>query len=187
MARQEGILGTPHTIRQRIRPVSGRNQMKSNYLFTMTLFLTIVANNPCHANRITDAVNALQKAYPKFHWQPQTAVEIDIDADGIRDTAVLGVAEKAAAVGIFLGSSSKSSRTRLFEFTRGCSSKCVMCDDTARLMVEKQSGAPKDVLEELPQGYRICRNCFEITVDDSLCDPIHIYWNHKKKDLDWWR
>jgi hypothetical protein len=161
--------------------------MKSFYLFIITLLCTFSISRPCCAVVIVDDVSALQKAYPKFHWQAQTAVSIDIDADSFMDVAVLGVAKDSAAVGISLGSSSKSSRTRLFEFTRGCNSKCVMCADTASLIVEKQTEAPKEVLEELPQGYRICRKCFEITFDDSLCDPIHIYWNHKTKDLDWWR
>ncbi len=62
-----------------------------------------------------------------------------------------------------------------------------ICGKTAKLLVEKQSKAPKDALEEFPEGYRICQKCFEIAVDDGLCDPIHIYWNHKTKELDWWR
>jgi hypothetical protein len=151
------------------------------------LFMTAILSPPCYADQKSDAVKALQKAYPKLKWQADSAVIVDINADGIKDVAVLGYAGKTAAVGICLGSKTKLDQAKILEFSRGGQEQRGMCGKTAKLLVEKQSEAPKEAVEEFPEGYRICRKCFEIAVDDGLCDPIHIYWNHKTKELDWWR
>ncbi len=151
------------------------------------LFMIVILSPPCNADQKSDAVKALQKAYPKFKWQTDSAIIVDINADGFKDVAVLGYAEKTAAVGICLGSKTKLNQTRILEFSRGGQEQRGMCGKTAKLLVEKQSEAPKEAIEEFPEGYRICKKCFEIAVDDGLCDPIHIYWNLKTRELDWWR
>ena len=112
---------------------------------------------------------------------------IDINADGFNDIAALGYTDNKAAVGIVLGSPSKSLNTKILDFDRGRHTQRGMCGKTAKLLVEKQSEAPKEALGIIPEGYRICDKCFEIAVDDGLCDPIHIYWNYKANELGWWR
>ena len=152
-----------------------------------TLFIMATFIPPCFADQKSGAVSTLQKAHPKIKWQPSSVVIIDINADGVKDVVVLGYAEKTAAVGIVLGSTKKSNQIKILEFARDGQVQRGICGKTAKLLVEKQSEAPKEALEDFPEGYRICKKCFEIAVDDGLCDPIHIYWNHKTKELDWWR
>ena len=161
--------------------------MKPLFPVVAALFMIATLLPPCFADQKSEAVKALQKTYPKYKWQSNSIVYLDINADGFKDVAVLGYADKSAAVGVFFGSSAKSNQTKILEFARGGQEQRGMCSKTAKLLVEKQSNHPKEATEEFPEGYRICKRCFEIAVDDGLCDPIHIYWNHKTKALDWWR
>lgn len=147
----------------------------------------IISVHVCQADSITVAIKALQKAYPKFSWQKDTAVVVVINADGINDIAVLGYAEDKAAVGVVSGVPSKSFNTKIVDFNRGRDTQRSMCGKTAKLIVEKTSETTKEALEEFPDGYRICDKCFEISVEDGLCDPMTIYWNYKTKELGWWR
>lgn len=157
-------------------------------MVTATAFLAMfLLSNPCYPDQKADAIKTLQKVYAKFKWQSDTVVTLDINADGRQDMAVLGYSEKTAAVGVILGSTTNSKHTKILEFSRGRDEQRGICGKTAKLLIEKQSKAPKEALEELPEGYHICTRCYEIAVDDGLCDPIHIYWNHKTKELDWWR
>jgi hypothetical protein len=161
--------------------------MRKHIIYGVTFPMALILSGLCYANPLTDAVNALKRAFPKYDWQPQTAILIDINGDGFKDVAMLGTSEIFAAVGVSFGHSNGHTKTKCFNISRGCGSKCVMCSDNAALRIEKQSDALLAELGKFPQGYRIGNSCFEIVLDDGVCDPIHIYWNHKAKELDWWR
>ena len=161
--------------------------MKLLKMTIITITITIFTYQLCQAGQVTDAVKSLQKAYPSFTWQKKSAIYIDINADGVNDIAVLGDTEDKAAVGIVSGAPSKAFNTKILDFNRGRDTQRGMCGKTAKLLVEKQSEAPKEALEEFPEGYRICDKCFEIAVDDGLCDPMHIYWNYNTNEFGWWR
>ena len=63
--------------------------MKSLKIVVLAALISIISTPVCQAASVTDAINALQKAYPKFDWQKDTAVVVDINTDGIDDIAVL--------------------------------------------------------------------------------------------------
>ena len=161
--------------------------MKPLKIVFITIILMVFSYQACQADQITDAIKSLQKAYPKFIWQKDTAVVVDINADGINDIAVLGYSADKAAVGIVSGAPLTSFKTKILDFNRGRDTQRGMCGKTAKLIIEKTSEAPKEALGEYPEGYRICNNCYEISVEDGLCDPMTIYWNYKTNELDWWR
>jgi hypothetical protein len=161
--------------------------MKTFKVVVLVSLFLIISAHVCQANQITDAIKALQKAYPNFNWQKNTAVVVDINADGINDVAVLGYTDDKAAVGVVLGGPSKSFHTKILDFNRGRDIQRGMCGKTAKLIVDKTSETPKEALGEFPEGYRICDKCFEISVDDGLCDPMTIFWNYKTNELGWWR
>jgi hypothetical protein len=156
-------------------------------IITLAFILSFLTYQVCQANQVSDAIKSLKKAYPSFNWQKKSAVVIDINGDGVKDIAVLGYTRDKAAVGIVSGGSSKSFHTKILDFSRGHDYQRGICGRTAKLIVEKTSETPKEALGKYPEGYRICDKCFEISVEDDLCDPITIYWNYKKNELDWWR
>ncbi len=161
--------------------------MRSLKIVALVFIFSILTYHLCQADPVTDAIKSLQKAYPKFVWQKDTAVVIDINADGVNDIAVLGYADDKAAVGVVSGAPSKSFHTKIIDFNRGRDTQRGMCGKTAKLIIEKTAEAPKEASGEYPEGYRICDTCYEISVEDGLCDPITIYWNYKTNELDWWR
>lgn len=161
--------------------------MKLLKVVVIIFIVTFFTYRVCQADQVAGAIKSLQQAYPNFMWQKDTAVVIDINADGVNDIAVLGYTDDKAAVGIVSGSPSKSFNTKILDFNRGRDTQRGMCGKTAKLIVEKTSETPKEALEVFPEGYRICDKCFEVAVEDGLCDPITIYWNYKTNELGWWR
>ncbi len=86
------------------------------YAGVAALFIMATLSSPCFADQKSDALSALQKAHPKIKWQPSSVVVMDINADGVKDVAVLGYAEKSAAVGVVLGGSTKTNQIKILEF-----------------------------------------------------------------------
>ena len=154
-------------------------------VFAIALSAVLVGTNPVPA---TDTTIILKKAFPAFDWQKDSVISIDINADGITDWAALGYTEKIAAVGVVLGVKSGKPKATFMDFSRGGNYQRGMCGRKAKLVSSKQTEEVEQALEEMPEGYKICPRCFEIKVEDNGgCDYIYIYWNHKAKDLDWWR
>ena len=162
--------------------------MKLSSIATIVLLLATAFAGMVQAAPGSEAAVALAKAFPQFKWQTDTAITIDIGADGLMDTAVLGYTEKTAAVGIVFHQSPKGMKPQFVDFMRGRDSQSGICGQTAKLTVNKHSTAPKEALGDFPEGYRICHNCFEVVVTSNVeCDPMTIYWNRKRRQLDWWR
>ena len=142
------------------------------------------------ASAVTQAVAVLKSQFPKFDWQANTAIFVDIDADGIDDIAILGYTKDTAAVGVVFGQKGKSIPVaKYMDFMRGdSSSERAMNGSNGTLKALKQDETPKEALGDLPEGYQICDRCYEVeVVGDEDSDPIFIYWDTVAKSLNWWR
>lgn len=136
------------------------------------------------------AVKVLKQRFPKFDWQPKTAISVDIDADGLEDVAVLGYTQDTAAVGVVFGrKSGGETLAKYMDFMR-CddSSQRAMNGCTGTLKASKQDAGIQEELGQLPEGYKVCDRCYEIqVVGDEDTDPIFVYWDAVAKNLNWWR
>ena len=70
-------------------------------------------------------------------WQKDTAVVIDINADGVADIAVLGYTDDKAAVGIVSGSPSKSFKTKILDFNREATLSEACAEKLRNLLLKK--------------------------------------------------
>jgi hypothetical protein len=136
-----------------------------------------------------EALPILKQTFPEFRWDYKTAIQADIDGDGVPDIAMLGYMKDQAAVGVVLGKKKDGKVVvKYLAFDRGGGSQRAMNGRTGKLYVYPDGEGPREALGELPEGYKICNDCFEIeVVGDMDTDPIWIYWNHVTNDLSWWR
>jgi hypothetical protein len=174
------------SLRQRIGDVMG----VCTIAIVFCIFSEAVVAAPISKQETEAAVAALMQQFPKFDWQADTAVLVDINADGIDDIAVLGYTKYTAAVGVVLGRIGMGNRVAKYLDFLHCGPDGVPaiygCKGT--LKVTKQSDVSKMPSQKMPEGYVTCDKCYVIEVVGNMGGaPIVIYWDTVTKDLNWWQ
>ena len=122
---------------------------------------------------------SLKDAAPNANWDERSVLYDDFDCDGVRDLAALGRRDGGVAVGVARASGGPPA---ILEFALSGSVQAAICAEPARLQTESQE-QPDDSLE----GFRASRTCKGLVLSGGECDPVHIYWNHERKGVGWWR
>ena len=81
----------------------------------------VIASTPGGSadSEVSSTVSLLATRVPGFKWLGATEVKVDIDADGIVDTAILGTGVRDAALGVLFGPRSKGPRVAHLSFSAG--------------------------------------------------------------------
>lgn len=111
-------------------------------------------------------------------------VEGDIDCNGKNDVAEISIKNKKVKVIVTLNNSKK---TNEMEFGLGDSiSQSSLCGNKASLHADSLDDL-SDMFGENPSGYKTSKTCIGLNLRGGECDSIHIFWNHKTNQLNWWR
>jgi hypothetical protein len=73
-------------------------------------------------------------------------------------------------------------RPELLEFAISAREEAAICAEPATLQAESQE-EPDDSLE----GFEASPSCKGLMLEGGDCDPIHLYWNRKRRGVSWWR
>jgi hypothetical protein len=132
------------------------------------------------------AMSLLTRADSTVVWTVGFAVVGDIDCDGRPDTAVVGRAGDNVQVGIVFGAL-KSPHIATIP---------VAPEAQGALPTPEVRLAPEDIDydpasdEDGPgplEGFRRSATCIGLNLSDGETDSMHMYWNHERGLLDWWR
>jgi len=107
----------------------------------------------------------------------------DINCDGKNDLIEVKTASNEVTVLVTLHN--KDEVQRLAFGKESIHNECLI-GKNIDMTLEKQ----QDLVEELggnPEGYQVSDSCFGLIISSKSCDPTHVYWNHKKNQLNWWR
>jgi len=162
-----------------------------NFRHILVLFLVCADSaNAAPPPEVSTPFEAISSALPQFRWRPESQLTVDINADGQRDWAFFGTTETTGAVGVVVGGEGPiSKRTRYLDFMLSNSHQRGICGRFQELRLSPQDAEAKfEGLSARPEGWKGCAKCFEIeVVTDVECDPLHVYWNHDRQSLGWWR
>lgn len=170
----------------------GRGAVMSVCAFTIAscIFSVVAVATPPPKQEIDAALATLKQQFPKFDWQADTAVLIDINADGVEDVAALGYTKDTAAVGVVLGNRGKGVHIATYQdFLRcGPNGQPAIYGCKGSLTVTKEGDRLKKHPGKKPEGYVGCDKCYEIdVVGDEGGAPVVIYWDTVRKGLNWWQ
>jgi hypothetical protein len=116
-------------------------------------------------------------------------ISADINCDGKVDTAKLEYLNGQAKITLNEGGSGKSSYLIFgLENAKGQESFCGKTIELSKF--ETIPNSSPDFIQGLgavPEGHVSTKGCFEIKLNDGMCDSINLYWNHKTKKLSYWR
>ena len=115
----------------------------------------------------------------------ENRVEGDINCDGKNDIANIVYENKKVKVIVTLSNGKKANE---LVFGLGESiSQSSLCGTKAILSAESLAKDLSDALGENPEGYKPSDSCIGLNLRGGECDSIHMFWNHKTNQLNWWR
>jgi hypothetical protein len=113
-------------------------------------------------------------------WDAASALEGDVDCDGIADSAFVGRSKTQVHVGLVRAG---APRPEIVEFGVSNRDQASVCDVNAQLAFESLDYDDEDGLE----GFQRSATCKGLRLADGMCDSIHLYWNRKAQRLGWSR
>lgn len=159
-----------------------RQTMRSTLCSAVVLLVACMRDAPATVS----ALALLQSADSAAVWSPDSTVIGDIDCDGLADTAILGRARDEVRVGIVFGSGKAPSITAL---SVAPAVQTAVPSVNVRLAREGLDYDPSSI-EEGPgelEGFQRSTSCIGINLWDGDTDSFHMYWNHVRSELHWWR
>ncbi len=115
----------------------------------------------------------------------ESRVKGDINCDGKNDIAEITKINNKLKIVVTLNNGKKTNEL-VFDNANSIHGECLVEKD-AHLRIEKLE---KDLTKPLggnPEGYKPSSMCVGLNISGGDCAPIHIYWNHKKNRINWWR
>ncbi len=131
---------------------------------------------------------ALSERWPRHDWsQNQPAIMVDINNDGIKERALIGIGERTILVSVYL--KDNVNHLDFVEiFVNKSNQQNSICGTRGKLAIESQKFSLANNLDPVPIGYKHCPECEGLRLtDEQDCDPFHIYWDHENQMLSWWR
>ena len=115
----------------------------------------------------------------------ESLVKGDVDCDGINDIAKTVHTKNTVKVIVELGNGKKSN-----ELIFGLGNSIYqdhLCGNKGTLNSETLEKDLSEMIGENPEGYKPSNYCIGLQLSGGECDSFHIFWNHKTKELNWWR
>ena len=122
-------------------------------------------------------------------WDSESEVAADINCDGKIDKAKIGYLKSEVVLSVALGGSDNEQSLR---FGIGSNAKQnSLCGTSVHLSSEIPPRDDEDTfiygLGVVPEGHIFQEGCSDLRLSSGECDSIHVYWNHTKNQLSWWR
>lgn len=135
--------------------------------------------------RVKTAHVALRRSKPVgLRWTHSQ--RLDVNCDGAPDEVFTATDQSRFYVAVVLAPITPRSRYSIVSFALSGESQDSLCDRFESLTPEALPDVT-EALGDLPEGYRISTSCQGLRLAAGECDPFHLYWNHGKNALYWWR
>lgn len=126
--------------------------------------------------------HALRRLPPRVVWT--RALSADLDGDGKADAIFTARDDAYYYVAVLTRGASRASYVR---FGLSGDAQDALCDEPGALVTESLDVDVSQMLGSQPEGWRRTRRGKGLLLRGGDCDPFHLYWNHARAALDWWR
>ncbi len=168
------LIVAPACSRQPRRPVS-----------RMTAHATMApVADRAHADAQRSVRQRLASLDSSVTWEPASLLIADIDCDGKPDSIFVGRSPVRVAVGL-IRAADLAPDVISFGVHGGIHEDEVGSND-AQLALESLDYDPRDMIGEI-DGFQRSNVCKGLNLGDGESDSMHLFWNHKSHQLDWWR
>ncbi|MGH7597921.1 MAG: hypothetical protein ACREOI_16350 [bacterium] len=162
--------------------------MKHLFIFPLIL-LACSKNDQAPVKKVSQEqiLQLVTFSLQKIEWNADSLLTADFNGDNVTDYAIFGQGEKRLYIAVVIGPFSKQSRVVTINFGFSGNNQDDLCAGDYKLALESLDYDPVEVLgQELP-GFKRSQKSQGITVGGDMCDKIHLFWNHTRNELGWWR
>ncbi|MEO8382502.1 MAG: hypothetical protein ABI779_22775 [Acidobacteriota bacterium] len=146
--------------------------------------LSLLARASPSDSIVEGARQELKAFRPGIRWHP--VLRVDINCDGSTDEVFSGRDAKHYYLAAVLGGPSPR-KISIRGFLLEGDSQDSFCGEPSLLEKESMDYDPTEPIGEIPEGFHRSAKCFGLRLVAGECDTFHLFWNHKRNELDWWR
>jgi len=128
-------------------------------------------------------IQVLSAAAPDVAWSAGSHLTADFDCDGRADHAFLGRSAGRVYVGLVRDASPEP---EVLDFAVDSGVQAAICGEPAELAVESLDYDPTEAVGPI-EGFMRSQSCKGLRLSGGECDSVHFFWNHKTRELNWWR
>lgn len=128
-------------------------------------------------------IQVVSAAAPGVAWTAGSQLTADFDCDGREDHAFLGHHDGRIYVGLVRAASANA---EILHFAVDPDVQAAICGEPAELSVESLDYDPTEAVGPI-EGFMRSRTCRGLRLSGGECDSVHLFWNYKTRELNWWR
>ena len=122
-------------------------------------------------------VTAANRYVPGVTWQSESVISGDFTCRGRMEPAILGVTAHEIVVIVFINGLQNKPET-LHDKVHSAAD--------AELTIESLDYDPIVQVRKELQGFVRSKVCNGLKITDNHVESLHVYWNHKDNQFDWW-
>ena len=144
----------------------------------------LIGVSPVGAVDRSEALAQVSANMPTVRWDRSSFVQVNLAGTDSTLGAVVGYVDAGFVVALIGDSAKEGLRPLFLKFGIG-QAQDSLCATPVRLQVQSLT-CDLDGGGSLP-GCQVSGNSQELVLSDGDCDPITVYWDHKRHGPSWWR
>lgn len=115
------------------------------------------------------------------------ALRVDLNCDGVEDHVFVAEDRAHYYVAVVPGPADDHSAATYVAFRRAGDAQDALCGEPAGLQIEDLDFDIVEMLGDEPQGWQRSASCKGLSLSSGDCDSHHLFWNHARNKIAWWR
>ena len=115
----------------------------------------------------------------------RSELSVDLNGDGSAET--ISLSQRPGQIVLLVRGPALAGGSQTLSFGVDPARQDAVCGLPVVLEITEPDCRPEGLGDEVLEGCRAKPQSRDLSLSDGMCDSIHMYWNHDKQQLWWWR